>query len=79
MRSGAAAALRLTRLIDACSDFAHRRGATQLSAGVNLGRMSAYRLLIELGFRATLQGVAMHRPWVEAYDRPEVFALDDWR
>jgi GNAT superfamily N-acetyltransferase len=79
VRSGAAAALRLTRLIDACCEFAHRRGATQLSAGVNLGRMSAYRLLIELGFRATLQGVAMHRPWVEAYDRPEVFALDDWR
>jgi GNAT superfamily N-acetyltransferase len=79
VRSGPEAPQRLTRLIDACSAFAHRRGATQLSAGVNLGRMSAYRLLIDLGFRATLQGVAMHRPWIEAYDRPDVFALDDWR
>lgn len=79
VRSGPEAASRLTRLIEACSDFAHRQGATQISAGVNLARMNAYRLLIDLGFRATLQGVAMHRPWIEAYDRPEIFALDDWR
>jgi GNAT superfamily N-acetyltransferase len=79
MRSGPSAAQRLTRLIDACCDFAQRRGATQLSAGVSLGRQNAYRLLLELGFRATMNGVAMHRPWIEAYDRPEIFALDDWR
>jgi GNAT superfamily N-acetyltransferase len=79
LRSGARAPRRLALLIDACNDFAHRRGATQISAGVNLGRMIAYRLMIDLGFRATLHGVAMHRPWVETYDRPEIFALDDWR
>ncbi|HKT16839.1 MAG TPA: GNAT family N-acetyltransferase [Stellaceae bacterium] len=79
VRSGADAPRRLERLLAACSDFAHRRGARSISAGVNLGRMEAYRLLIALGFRATLQGVAMHRPWVEAYDRPDIFALDDWR
>ncbi len=79
VRSGDGAAQRLTRLLDACDGFAYRRGATQLSAGVNLARMNAYRLLIDLGFRTTLQGVAMHRPWVEACDRPEVFVLDDWR
>lgn len=79
VRSGAQAPQRLARLIEACSDFAQRKGATQISAGVNLGRMEAYRLLIELGFRTTLQGVAMHRPWTEAYDQPDIFALDDWR
>ena len=79
VRSGAEAPRCLTRLLDACSDLAHRRGAAALAAGVNLGRMSAYRLLIELGFRATRQGVAMHRPWAPAYDRDDVFALDDWR
>ncbi len=79
VRSGPQAPHRLASLIDACSDFAHRSGATQITAGVNLGRMNAYRQLIELGFRATLQGVAMHRPWIEAYDRPDVFVLDDWR
>ncbi|MGH7036132.1 MAG: hypothetical protein ACREFL_20590 [Stellaceae bacterium] len=41
--------------------------------------MDAYRLLLGLGFRAMLQGVAMHRPWIEAYDHPDIFALDDWR
>jgi GNAT superfamily N-acetyltransferase len=79
VRSGSSAARHLTRLIDACSDFARRRGASQISTGVNLGRQDAYRLLLELGFRASMNGVAMHRPWVEAYDRPEIFALDDWR
>jgi GNAT superfamily N-acetyltransferase len=79
VRSSTDAATRFSRLIAACNDFAHRQGATQISAGVNLGRMNAYRLLIELGFRAGLQGVAMHRPWIEAYDQPDVFVLDDWR
>jgi GNAT superfamily N-acetyltransferase len=77
--SGPTAPHRLARLLEACDDFAHRHGATQLSAGVNLARMPAYRLMIDLGFRTTLQGVAMHRPWIEAYDRTEIFALDDWR
>lgn len=79
VRPGARAPEHFVRLLAACIDFASRRGAKQLSAGVNLGRMSAYRLMIEHGFYATMQGVAMHRPWIEAYDRPEIFALDDWR
>jgi GNAT superfamily N-acetyltransferase len=79
VRSGPEAPRRLERLLAACTDFAHRRGAKDLSAGISLGRMEAYRLLLGLGFRAMLQGVAMHRPWVEAYDRPDAFALDDWR
>lgn len=79
VRSGPDAPMRFSRLLDACNDFAHRSGAKQISAGVNLGRMNCYRQMLELGFRAGLQGVAMHRPWIEAYDRPEVFALDDWR
>ena len=79
LRPGPQAPQLFARLIDACSDFAQRRGATLLSAGVNLGRMNAYRSLIAQGFRTSLQGVAMHRAWVEAYDRPDVFVLDDWR
>ncbi|HXS42920.1 MAG TPA: GNAT family N-acetyltransferase [Stellaceae bacterium] len=79
VRSGPEAPRRLERLLAACSDFAHRRGAKDLSAGICLGRMEAYRLLLGLGFRSMAQGVAMHRPWIEAYDRPDIFALDDWR
>jgi GNAT superfamily N-acetyltransferase len=76
---GVEAPARFLRLLAACDDLAHRRGAKQVTAGVNLGRMEAYRLLLREGFRATLHGVAMHRPWAPAYDRPDIFALDDWR
>jgi GNAT superfamily N-acetyltransferase len=76
---GPQAARHFERLLAACNDFAHRRGAERLVAGVNMGCMTAYRLMIELGFRATMHGIAMHRPWIEAYDRPDVFALEDWR
>ncbi len=79
IRSGSEAAHRFARLIDGCNDFAHREGATEMSGGVSSARIEAYRMMIEMGFRAAMHGVAMHRPFVEAYDRPGVFALDDWR
>jgi hypothetical protein len=31
------------------------------------------------GFRTAIQGVAMLRGDAEGYNRPDVFALDDWR
>ena len=79
VRPGADAAQLFARLLAAANSFARGRGARQLTAGVNAGRHRAHRHLVESGFRTLLQGVAMHRPWGEAYDRPEVFALDDWR
>jgi predicted N-acetyltransferase YhbS len=79
VRSGGGAAERLSRLIAACEAFAARRGIAQISAGVSTGRHHAYRLLVALGFRTQLMGVQMHRPWQEGYDRPDIFALDDWR
>jgi GNAT superfamily N-acetyltransferase len=78
-RPGPNAARDFGRLLDAASDFAQRNGATKLNAGVNMGAMEAYRLMMASGFRSFLQGVAMHRPWVDIYDRPDVFALEDWR
>ncbi|HXP32014.1 MAG TPA: GNAT family N-acetyltransferase [Stellaceae bacterium] len=79
VRPGSDAAQLFARLLAAANGFARERGARQLTAGVNAGRHRAHRHLVESGFRTLLQGVAMHRPWGEAYDRPEVFALDDWR
>lgn len=78
-RPGPHAARDFQRLIEAANDFAHRSGAAKLNAGVNMGAMEAYRLMIAAGFRSMLQGVAMHRPWIDLYDRPDVFALEDWR
>ena len=79
VRSGDGAAKRLSRLIAACEAFAAKRGVAQISAGVSAGRHHAYRLLVELGFRTQLMGVQMLRPWQDGYDRPDVYALDDWR
>jgi predicted N-acetyltransferase YhbS len=67
------------RLIDACEHLAAAHGASRIVAGVNRGRAGAYRLLHERGFRADLIGVAMHRPDGVGYNRPEVYAIDDWR
>ena len=78
-RPGPHAARDFQRLIDAANDFAYRRGAAKINAGVNMGAMEAYRLTMATGFRPTLHGIAMHRPWIDIYDRPDVFALEDWR
>jgi GNAT superfamily N-acetyltransferase len=78
-RPGATRAERLERLIQACENFAAARGVQSLIAGVSTGRHFAYRMLVQMGFRTQLTGIQMHRPWFEAYDRPDVFALDDWR
>jgi GNAT superfamily N-acetyltransferase len=67
------------RLLDACEALASARGLGRVVAGVNLNRSRAYRALLERGYRADAQGVAMHRPDSPAYNRPDVFIVDDWR
>ncbi|HUZ75652.1 MAG TPA: GNAT family N-acetyltransferase [Stellaceae bacterium] len=79
VRSGGGAAGRLRRLVAACENFAHGRGVGQIAAGVSTGRHDAYRTMVELGFRMQIAGVTMHRPHAPGYDRPDVFALEDWR
>ena len=56
-----------------------QRGIAQISAGCSTGRHHAYRLMVERGFRTQLMGVQMLRPWREGFDRPDVWAIDDWR
>jgi len=46
---------------------------------VNTGRSGAYREMLRLGYRTELLGVAMHRPESGAYNRADVYILDDWR
>ena len=67
------------KLLLACVEFARRRGAPIVIAGMNSGRHEAYRLLARVGFRAFLHGVAMHRANDIGYNRPGVFVIDDWR
>jgi GNAT superfamily N-acetyltransferase len=77
VRPGAGAAFE--RLLGACEAWAHEAGAARISAGMNLAREEAYRAMRSAGYRADMQGVAMHRPNEEGYNRPGIYAIDDWR
>jgi len=79
VRPGPTARQDFERLLGACEEMAATRGLRRLSAGVNTARHEAYRVLLERGYRTDLQGVAMHRPNEAGYNRPEVYAIDDWR
>jgi hypothetical protein len=79
VRAGPGADERMTQLLDRCGALAATIGMGTVLAGVNLGRDETYRLMKGLGFRTTIQGVAMHRGNEPGYCRPGVYALDDWR
>lgn len=73
------AAADFARLLGHCEALAAQAGASRISAGVNVGRRDAYRLMQAHGYRAGLVGVAMLRPDGTGYNRPDVYAIDDWR
>jgi ribosomal protein S18 acetylase RimI-like enzyme len=80
VRPGAGAADRFERLLDACEGFAADSASERLVAGVNTGRLDAYRRLLSRGFRIEQVGVAMHlRPGEPALDTPEHYVIDDLR
>jgi GNAT superfamily N-acetyltransferase len=79
VRGGAGAGERFERLLDTCEALAIDRGHAHLVACVNTGRHEAYRRLLARGFRVDFIGIAMHRSNAPAYDRPDVFVVDDWR
>jgi GNAT superfamily N-acetyltransferase len=80
VRPGAGAADRFERLLDACEAFAEDAGLERLVAGVNTGRLDAYRRLLSRGFRIEQIGVAMHlRPGEPDLDTPEHYLIADLR
>jgi GNAT superfamily N-acetyltransferase len=66
-------------LLDVCERYAKSQNAVRIVAGANLGRHSAYRRMIERGFRTDMQGVAMQKPNEPGYNLEEIFLIDDWR
>lgn len=76
---GEGGARRFESLLDACERLAGERGLAQLVAGVNTGRIEAYQAVLARGFRTQIQGVAMETERGNSYNRPGVYALDDWR
>jgi GNAT superfamily N-acetyltransferase len=78
-RPGKGAAHRLGALLDSCEAFAAGRELTRMEVGVNLARDGAAHVLAERGYRTYRHGLAMNRPNVEGFDRPDAFVLDDRR
>jgi GNAT superfamily N-acetyltransferase len=78
-RAGEFAPGAFSRLLDACESFAVQQGASTIVAGVSSGRRAAYSQMLARGYRASLIGVTMHLPDVDAYHFPEAYVIDDWR
>jgi N-acetylglutamate synthase-like GNAT family acetyltransferase len=77
---GETAAEDFERLVDACEAFAASAGLERLVAGVSVGRLDAYRRMLERGFRADLIGVSMWlRPEGPNFDTAADYVLDDLR
>jgi len=79
VRPGPVADNAFDRALDGCEALAVERGLRRMEAGVNLNRSQAYRKMLKRGFRTDIQGVAMHRLDSPAYNRTDVFIVDDWR
>ena len=67
-----------SRLLQACDAFALQRAAT-IEAGMTFANEDAYRRMRACGYRATAQGVAMHRPNADGFNRPDAYVVGDWR
>jgi len=76
---GRGAAPRFERLLVAVEALAAARGASRLTAGLNLGRREAYGLMRRHGFTPEIMGVAMHRPAAAPWHGPDNYVIDDWR
>jgi len=78
-RPGPSAERDFVRLVDASESYAASVDTAKVLAGVNMGRHEAYRLFVARGYRAEIQGVAMHKDNEPGYSRPGLFVIDDWR
>lgn len=78
VRGGDGADARFDRLLDAIDGFVVSRGA-DVEAGVNLARRAAYTRMRAHGYKTMIQGVAMHRPHGDGFNRADVYVMDDWR
>jgi len=66
-------------LLASCENLAARLGASEIAAGANSGRLRAYRLMKDAGYRTAMNGVIMMRPDQAGYNRPDSLVIDDWR
>ncbi|NDJ17147.1 GNAT family N-acetyltransferase [Myxacorys almedinensis] len=79
VRLGARAGERFEQLLDLCEMLGATLGASSIVAGVNTSRNDAYRRMIARGYHTEITGVAMLNPLAPAFNRADVYVLDDWR
>ncbi len=66
-------------LLNACESLASEKGMSCLLAGINTARHQAYHKMLEWGFAIDTLGVIMQRPNEPAYNRNDIYLIDDWR
>jgi predicted N-acetyltransferase YhbS len=77
---GEGAGARFERLLDVCEAFAAESGLGRVVAGVNTGRLDAYRRLLARGFRTEQIGISMRlHPESPSFDTPVHHVVDDLR
>jgi len=80
VRPGAEAAERFEGLLDTCEAFAAATGVDRLVAGVNTGRLDAYRRMLRRGYRVDSIGISMRlRPDARDFDGLGHYVIDDLR
>lgn len=79
VRPGKQAGEQFEQLLDQCEAYGAAQKMSSLLAGVNTSRDAAYTRMVARRFRTEIVGVLMHKPNESAYNRPDVFVLDDWR
>jgi hypothetical protein len=62
-----------------CEAFAAEKEMKHLIAGVNTSCYNAYRKMLSKGFRSDMTWIVMQRNNESGYNRPDVYAIDDWR
>ncbi len=79
VRCGNNAGQNFEKLLDLCEALTVAQEMSKLVAAVNTSRDQAYLRMLARGFRVEIIGVAMQKPNEVGYNRPDVFAIDDWR
>lgn len=79
VRPGTQAGEQFEQLLDRCETYGAAQRMLRLVAGVNTSRDAAYARMVARQFRTEIIGVVMHKPNEVAYNRSDVFVLDDWR
>jgi GNAT superfamily N-acetyltransferase len=79
VRPDASAHGNFEKLLDVCEAYTSARGMSRLTAGVNMGRHEAYKVMVRRGYRTDMMGVAMQRASDPGFNQPGIYVLDDWR